>query len=68
MSGNLEEKPLEDRFLPPFLPKLLFLMCQVARNCSAIFFWSDIVFGASVRLATPLLLASLSILHMILWD
>ncbi len=65
MSGNLEEKPLEDRFLPPFLPKLLFLMCQVAKTRSAIFFWSDIVFGVSVSLVTPLFLASLSIGHMI---
>ena len=49
MSGNLGEKPLADWFLPPFLAKLLFLMFQVARTRSAISFWSDIVFGVSVR-------------------
>ena len=67
MSGNLEEKHLEDWFLPPFLPKLVFLIFQDVRNCSAIFFWSGIAFGVSVRLVTLLLLASWSIRHMILW-
>lgn len=71
LSGNLEEKPLEDWFLPPFLPNLLFLVFQVARKCSAIFFWSVIVFGVIVRLVLLLLLllllASWSIRLMILW-